>query len=345
MGKHGDEFDNKLKDSAIGYVETIKRGLAAGWSKENIGHHIVRNNHISHCEQAGIVGSLGAAFSTITGNEIHDIHTRCLFDGAEMAGIKFHGAIDTLISDNHIYRTCLGMWLDWMTQGTRVTGCLFHDNGKDLFIEVNHGPFLIDNNLFLSPTNLFENSGGGAYVHNIFGGLIKLHPELTRETPYLKPHHTAIAGISTVIGDDERFYNNLIVGHDGLSGYDEWKPENLKASGNVYLASAKPSGKDCNALVAGNFDPAIKLTKESDGWWLEMAVDPDWSANHKRPVVTTDTLGKALLPNLPYVTPDGAPYQLNTDYFNHTRNSDNPAAGPFELSDATTIRLKVWEKQ
>ena len=32
LGKHGDEFDNKSQNSAVGYVETIKRGLAAGWS-------------------------------------------------------------------------------------------------------------------------------------------------------------------------------------------------------------------------------------------------------------------------------------------------------------------------
>ena len=44
LGKHGDDFDNKSQNSAQGYVETIKRGLAAGWSKENIGHHVVRAN-------------------------------------------------------------------------------------------------------------------------------------------------------------------------------------------------------------------------------------------------------------------------------------------------------------
>ena len=43
LGKHGDEFDNTSQNSATGYVETIKRGLAAGWSKENIGHHVVLN--------------------------------------------------------------------------------------------------------------------------------------------------------------------------------------------------------------------------------------------------------------------------------------------------------------
>ena len=37
-----------------------------------------------------------------------------------------------------------------MAQGTRVTGNLFHDNREDMFVEVDHGPFLVDNNLFLS---------------------------------------------------------------------------------------------------------------------------------------------------------------------------------------------------
>ena len=78
LGKYGDEFDNTSANSADGYVKTIERAHAftIPWTRENIGHHIVRNNTISHCEQTGIVGSMGAAFSTITRNTIHDIHVR-----------------------------------------------------------------------------------------------------------------------------------------------------------------------------------------------------------------------------------------------------------------------------
>ena len=154
FGKHGDQFDNTSADTAEGYVKTIERAVARGWNKATIGGHMVRNNHISFCEQTGIVGSMGCSFSTVTGNTIHDIHLRQLFTGAEMAGIKFHGAIDVEIRGNHIYRTCLGTWLDWM--GRRVTGNLYHDNQSfDLFVEVDHGPFLVDNNLLLSPTMVF----------------------------------------------------------------------------------------------------------------------------------------------------------------------------------------------
>jgi alpha-L-arabinofuranosidase len=58
LGKYGDQWDNTSANSAEGYVKTIDRALAVGWSKENIGHHIVRNNTITDCGQAGIVGSL-----------------------------------------------------------------------------------------------------------------------------------------------------------------------------------------------------------------------------------------------------------------------------------------------
>ena len=194
LGKYGDEFDNKSQNSAEGYVKTIERALDNGWSTENIGHHIVRNNHVSHCEQAGIVGSLGAIFSTLTGNEIHDIHVRRLFTGAEMAGIKLHAAIDTEISHNQIYRTCRGIWLDWMAQGTWVSRNLLHDNGpsEDLFFEVNHGPYLVEQNILLSPTAVLDMSQGGAFVHNLFAGRVIVYPEVNRETPYHPAHTTEV---------------------------------------------------------------------------------------------------------------------------------------------------------
>jgi alpha-L-arabinofuranosidase len=183
LGKHGDEWDNNSKVSI--FIEYARRAHARGWNRDTIGSHVVRNNTISHCEQSGIVGSLGAVFSEITGNTIHDIHVRRLFTGHEMAGIKLHAGIDVEISGNRIYRADRGIWLDWMTQGTRVTGNLLHDNGprEDLFIEVSHGPYLIDNNLFLSDRSLADWSQGGAYVHNLFAGSITRRPD-KRVTPY-----------------------------------------------------------------------------------------------------------------------------------------------------------------
>lgn len=346
LGKHGDEFDNTSQDSAEGYVETIHRAVNRGWSRENIGHHTVRNNHISYCGQAGLVGSMGAVFSTVTGNVIHDIHQDRAFWGAEMAGIKFHAPIDSYIGGNHIYR-CGGhggIWLDWMTQGTRVTGNLLHDNSQDLFVEVNHGPFLVDNNLFLSPGGMLEACGGGAYVHNLFGCQIRLREERNRETPFHKPHSTAVLGLSKVVGDDERFHNNLFVGHGGLSVYDQWEPAHLQAVGNVYLAGAKPSGRDREAWVATDVEPGIRLQETSDGWWFEMSRVPTGAAKQGQRLVTTESLGRAQVSGAAYVQPDGTSYRLDTDYFGKQRNTETPAPGPFQFPNDERIRLRVWPR-
>lgn len=341
LGKHGDKFDNTSQNSAEGYVKTIERATARGWSRENIGHHRVRNNHISHCEQAGIVGSMGPVFSTVTGNTIHDIHIRRLFTGAEMAGIKFHGAVDTLISRNHIYRTSRGIWLDWMTQGTRVTRNLLHDNGpsEDLFVEVNHGPFLVDNNILLSGNGILVNSQGGAYVHNLIAGRIRVAVGERRLTPYLKAHSTEVAGLHGNASGDERYYNNIFV-NGGLAPYDPTKLPVFMA-GNVFLNGAKPSKRESNPLVLPNVNPGLKLIERTDGLYLEMTLDKAW-AQQQCQLVTTDLLGKAKTPDLPYEQPDGSAYRIDTDYIGKKRNKANPSPGPFENPGVGKLTLKVW---
>ncbi len=342
LGKHGDEFDNTSADTAEGYVETIKRAIEHGWSKENIGHHIVRNNTISHCEQTGIVGSLGAVFSTVTGNTIHDIHVRRLFTGAEMAGIKLHAAIDVEIRRNHIFRTCLGLWLDWMAQGARVSGNLFHDNlGQDLFVEVNHGPFVVDNNIFLSPTALLSLSQGGAYVHNLMAGGFVVIPFDARMTPFHKAHSTELAGMHDNPCGDDRYYNNIVVERADLSPYDEAKLP-VWMSGNVFLKGAKPSKHETDALIAPEFDPGLKLIDKADGYYLEFTLDRAWIGEQARKLVTTDLLGKAAIPDLPFEQRDATPIRVDTDYFGNKRNEANPTPGPFENPGTGQLMLKVW---
>jgi len=341
LGKYGDEFDNTSRDTAEGYVKTIERALKNGWNKETTGHHIVRNNTISHCEQAGIVGSLGAVFSTVTGNIIHDIHVRQLFTGAEMAGIKFHAAIDVEISRNHIYRTTRGLWLDWMAQGTRVTANLFHENqSEDLFVEVDHGPFLVDNNIFLSPTTLLSLSQGGAYVHNLMAGALRTNPYDARQTPFHKAHSTEVAGMHDNPFGDDRYYNNVFVQRADLSQYDQ-APLPVWMDGNVFLNGARPSKQEKKPLVKPGFDPALRLLEKPDGYYLELAFDKA-RAERTCNLVTTERLGRAAIPNLPYERADGAPIRVNTDYFGRDRNELNPTPGPFENPGMGFLSLKVW---
>jgi alpha-N-arabinofuranosidase len=360
LGKYGDPWDNTSANTAEGYVKTIERALQNGWNKETIGHHVVRNNTISHCEQAGIVGSLGAAFSTVSGNTLHDIHVRRLFSGAEMAGIKFHAALDCVIRNNHIYRTCRGLWLDWMAQGTRVSGNLFHDNaGQDLFVEVDHGPFVVDNNLFLSAVNLLDMSEGGAYVHNLFSGKIISRPEPTRETPYHPAHATAVAGLVNIKGGDNRFHNNILVGAGGSSGGPgtpaakdpEWgggfglwvydfRELPLQTGGNVFYNGAQPYAKEMNAVVQERSDPKVKLVQAEGRFSLHLTLGPELPQADTT-LVTTALLGKARIPGLAYENADGSPLKVGTDYFGKKRNKANPTPGPFEHPGAGPLTLKV----
>ncbi|MDR0858548.1 MAG: right-handed parallel beta-helix repeat-containing protein [Oscillospiraceae bacterium] len=193
--------------------EVIFRALKNGWTRDNIGSHVVRNNTIRDCEQAGVVGHLGAAFSIIDGNHIYNIHEQRLWGGAEIAGIKLHAALDTLIRGNTIHSAYRGVWLDWQAQGTRLSRNVFFDNSsEDFFVEVSHGPYLADHNLFLSAFNYKEMAQGGALVHNLFIGKNASTVDNLRYTPYHFPHDTAVAGVANIAGGDVRVFNNLFVG-------------------------------------------------------------------------------------------------------------------------------------
>ena len=215
--------------------DAVCRGQYHGWLKENIGSHIVRRCHVHHCEQTGIVGRMGAVFSTIEDCHIHHICNSQQLGGAETAGIKLHAGIDVTIRRNHIHNCIMGVWLDWEAQGARITQNLFHDNHKpdgiqsaqgamfntDVFIEVGHGPTLIDNNLLLSKVSVTIPSEGIACVHNlILGGFSLINSGVDsivndqrepRYTPYHIRHRTEVAGFMTILHGDDRIYNNIFV--------------------------------------------------------------------------------------------------------------------------------------
>lgn len=326
LGKYNDPKDAEAKATADAYNNTIEWAVQHGWTKATVGSHLVRNNHISHCEQAGIVGSLGAIFSTVTGNEIHDINQRKLLSGAEIAGVKFHAPIDSVISHNHIYRcngTGGGIWLDWMTQGTRVSGNLLHDNSTDFFFEVNHGPLLVDNNIALSRKTIRDWSQGIAFVHNLIAGTLVPSPQ-NRTTPVHEPHSTTIVKLHNIACGDDRFFNNIFINGSDLQRYQRFS-ESVVMQGNVLCRST------------------ARLLKEEDGTYLELELDEAPAGD--RPLVTTDLLGKTKITQQRFEQPNGAPLRLDTDYFGEKRNTTNLAPGPFGLSTGKTIRLKVWSNQ
>ena len=260
-----------------------------------------------------------------------------------MAGIKFHAALDVVIKGNHIYKCGAhgGLWLDWMAQGTQVIGNLFHDNaGQDIFMEVNHGPFLIANNVLLSPGSYLANSQGGAYAHNLILGKLRIQYD-RRQTPYHKAHSMELAGRRDCPVGDVRWYNNLLAGTCNLNAYDSAVLP-VTAEGNVFTQGGKPSKFDKEALVKADFDPGITLTQKADGWYLTLTCDPAWATEQPRKLVTSELLGKAVIPDLPFENPDGSPFKIDTDFFGKKRDATNPFPGPFEITADGVQTIKVW---
>lgn len=323
LGKYGAGVDD-TGASAERYNTTIREALENGWESGSVGDHIVHNNTVFRCEQAGIVGSMGGSFSELTSNNIYDINVEEQLDGAEIAGLKLHGPIDTEIRNNRIHHARRGMWMDWMTQGTRITGNLLYGNDiDDFFFEVNHGPFVVDNNISLSEVAVTNASQGGAYVHNLFGGEFNQLQVLDRTTPYHEPHSTEIRGLSNITGGDDRVYNNVFTRKNDIAYEDVEYP--VHSGGNVYLKPASEEADD--PFDTSDPDPSIEL-REEDGQ-VAVILSERLIDDQSRSLVTTDLLGTATVPDLPYENPDGSSLVIETDYFGDDRHSKNPVAGPF----------------
>lgn len=224
-----------VKDGTQNERDAICQAQREGWTKELIGSHIIRRCNIHDCGQTGIVGHLGCVFSVIEDNHIHHINNKQDLAGAEIGGIKLHAAIDVIIRRNHFEYCTRGLWLDWQAQGTRVTQNLFHHNmppegteitmplalAEDIFVEVSHGPTLINNNVLLSEAAGRLSTQGLAFVHNLIAGTFtyvgngvdnggRVFPT-PRYTPYHVPHRTEVNGFMTILHGDTRFYNNIFV--------------------------------------------------------------------------------------------------------------------------------------
>ena len=211
LGKHGDEFDNAGPFVRC-YYDTIRRAASNGW--ERVGHHVVRRCKVSECGQSGIHSSLGAAFSTIEDCEIFHCNWKKRYGGADMAGLKLLCSVDVTIRNNRIHHNggYGGIWLDWMSQGARVVGNrLWANNWSDVFLEVDHGPILVEGNDMLSPQATFTCAQNVAFVGNRILGKYHIQND-TRCTPVFKPHSVTLESIDEVPNPNGAFVfmNNIL---------------------------------------------------------------------------------------------------------------------------------------
>lgn len=382
--RSGHNYAVKRKDKP-GYqyqLESVFTATDLGWSKERVGSHVVRNNVIFDCGQTGIVGHLGCGFSTISGNHIHTIATRREFYGHELGGIKLHAPIDVVISDNHIHDCVSAIWLDWQTQGTRVTRNVFHSNARDLFIEVSHGPYVVDHNVFGSKAALENFSQGGAYVNNLVLGSVRLEPVPDRPTPYHLPHSTKMAGYVGIFGGDDRIIGNVFAGDssaqpysartvstasrvgfgtdvydDAPSTFDEYLVEVGKGWGDQqrFVEVMQPVTVAQNLYLPGNTpcrredgahtlaEGEIRLLTDEDGSVdLEFRL-PTSFVLPAHAVVRGSQLGRVRVADTAFDSPDGSDLVLDTDLLGNPLSEDlGHPVGPLASLAPGTQVVRIW---
>lgn len=370
----GDNIFSKYHKKA-GYhnqMEAVFLAKNIGWDKERIGSHIVRHNRIHDCGQTGIVGHLGCIFSEIYGNEIYDIATKREFWGHEIAGIKLHAAIDVQIHDNYIHNCTLGTWLDWQAQGTRISRNIYSRNDRDLMVEVTHGPYLVDNNIFDSDYNFDNAAQGGAYVHNLCMGFTNQYPVLERSTPYHLPHSTDILGTMLVYGFDDRWYQNMFVGgrsekrdygtalYDGaptsmeeyIQRYFDGNRGDVESyacikqpayiDGNVYLNGARAFDREKN-YYSENMNPEAGIETTEDGVYLNITI-PEQAFSVNTGQIGTENLAMPRLAEQNYENPDGSPLVIDRDLLGN-KISKHPVAGPLQNVKSGRNHILIWKKE
>lgn len=316
----------------------ISLGTAQGDFEDidDYGDHIIRNNIIKRCGQAGIVGMYGATRSRIIDNLIEDTNYRKEFGGFETAAIKFHFTVDTYIGGNLIRGVhCVshgawGIWIDFGNQGTRISGNIVYDVDLEcLFLEMNHGGMLVDNNVFIG-SGIKSSSGGTAFVHNlIVDGINTYRDDSKRTAPYYIPHTRTVVEKRAGSLQDNKWLNNIFIGQ-GLDQITE-APGHL-ADYNVFLEGAKKCVfGDRHSQVDSSFNTLFTLKEEALGASISFQLNQD-QFEIEFPLITGKFIGKFPVTGQTIEDRDGKPIKVNTDI--NGRLFSKPNVGP--VSDIKT---------
>lgn len=255
MGKHWIIENCEITNArCVGIILGHAPGIDYG-DIDAYGEHVIRNNVIRRCGQAGIAGQKGATRSVISGNLIEDTNYRKEFGGWETAAIKFHNSVDTVIRGNLIrgvfrqQQGAFGIWIDFGNQGVRISrNVIYNTEAATVFLEMNHGPTVVDNNVLVG-NSVRSNSEATVFAHNLFVDCpYEYHPDVNRRSQYFKPHTTQTAGRKTGTARDDRWFNNIFV----RRGLDRVRAApGYESDYNVFLEGARksPFGDD-HSLVA-----------------------------------------------------------------------------------------------
>jgi hypothetical protein len=307
-------------------------GQAPGVDTSDIdafGDHIIRNNIIRRCGQAGIAGQKGATRSVISGNFIEDTNYRREFGGWETAAIKFHNSVDTVISDNLIrgvYRQeqgAFGIWIDFGNQGIRITrNVIYNTEAATVFLEMNHGPTLVDNNILIGET-IRSNSEATVFAHNLFVDCgYEYSPDVNRQSQYFEPHTTKTAGRKTGTAQDDKWFSNIFV----RQGLDQVKTApGYESDYNVFLEGAKKSSFGDDDSLFDSLATGINVEDHPLGATITFSIG-DAPLRVNGPQVGAELVGVFPTVGQTIEDRDGNPLTIDTDM--NGKEFSRPIPGP-----------------
>jgi Right handed beta helix region/Protein of unknown function (DUF1565) len=306
------------------------------------GDHIIRNNVIRRCGQAGIAGQKGATRSLISGNLIEDTNYRREFGGWETAAIKFHNSVDTVISGNlirgvyHQKEGAFGIWMDYGNQGTRITRNIIEKTeAATVFLEMDHGPTLVDNNILVGQP-VRSNSEGTVFAHNLFVDCgYDYSPDTERRSEYYTPHTTKIVGRKTGTAQDDKWFNNIFV----RQGLDRVKAApGYTSDYNVFLEGAKKSTFGDEHSIVSAYVAGFTIKEDSRGATITFSVN-DATLQAQGPQVNAGLVG--VFPTVGQTIEDrhGQPVEVKRDI--NGKEYARPISGP--LADLKTgLNAITW---
>ncbi len=255
-----------IEGNTILYAKAVcvSLGVPSGPADEAAsGYHIVRNNVIMRCGQAGIVGQRWNAFSTITGNDIEDTNYRLEFGGAETGAIKFHQMHDTVIENNFIRFVGTadpelangdGIWLDFGNFHNKVrSNVIVGVQGASILMEANFkGPNYIENNVVVGGRVSTYSSRDLQWRYNLFADATGYWVD---QTDLKRP---PIAG--------DLWFRNMFVNAWAWDGRDA-------ARQNVYFDGTQPRAAEPGA-VTGISNPHFALNLDEAAVIATFDIDP-----------------------------------------------------------------------
>ncbi|MCC5931518.1 MAG: right-handed parallel beta-helix repeat-containing protein [Cyclobacteriaceae bacterium] len=314
---------------------------------DSFGHHLIINNSIVRCGQAGIVGTWGCVGSVIENNYISKINFKNEFGGAETAAIKLHFPIDVIIRNNYckgvagLQHRTKGIWLDWGVQNTRVTGNVITDYQSEGFkLEVGHGPIIIDNNLFLN-SEIVQWGDAGLFMHNLFYYCTFTFKNDERIVPYYEPHSTKEAGRGMTLNNYDQYHNNIFIGNglDGMSG----KQIGTRFNHNVFLEGAQKNKDQDHESIVDAIQTEFDFQKGSHPQTIGFKVGDKLFAQ-VYPLITSEYIGVLPVPKMSMKKSDGSTLDIITDYLGNPIEKDSVMPGPFQNIRSDRNLFEVWPK-